>query len=432
MKKRLAAVLLAGLASTLFFASPASAHGEKSQEAFLRMRSIAFTDVQFVGGRTLSNGEIQVKQGENVVLKGTARLMNTWPDTLAAGAPRIGYINIATQGPCVEMLERTINGVSAPGRIEITRGNFYTFEMKLMGRRPGRWHVHPSFAVKGAGTVLGPGQWVNVERASGGFSSPVTLYDGKTINMENYGLNVVWGFQIVGFLLGMAWILYWTAGKRNPDGSPKGILGGKRTVTNPAVTLQIPLNDDGVAVGLNSKRDHRAVNIMAIATVIFLLIGWVYQASAYPVKIPQQVVQFEPPKTAIDTAPALAKVDAQTANYNRESRQMVIEVNTTNISDAAIELQEFTTSTLTFAASHGGVVAPAYYLHDMKVSPSGPIQPGQTTKLTLTIDGNSFVEEHLVPTNESQLTVAGLLSFKDSAGKRSFAEIEEPLRPNYH
>jgi methane/ammonia monooxygenase subunit B len=330
------------------------------------------------------------------------------------------------------MLERTINGVSAPGRIEITRGNYYTFEMKLMGRRPGRWHIHPAFAVKGAGTVLGPGQWVHVERSSGGFSSPVTLYDGKKINMENYGLNVVWGFQIVGFLLGMVWVIYWTAGKRNPDGSPKGILGGKRTVTNPAVTLQIPLNDDGVAVGLNSKRDHRAVNIMAIATAIFLLIGWVYQASAYPVKIPQQVVQFEPPKTALDTAPALAKVDAQAATYNRESRQMVIEVNTTNISDSAIELQEFTTSTLTFAALQGAAMAPAYYLHDMKVSPSGTIQPGQTTKLTLTIDGNSFVEEHLVPTNESQLTVAGLLGFKDSAGKRSFAEIEEPLRPNYH
>jgi len=431
MKKRLALILLAGFASTLFLASPASAHGEKSQEAFLRMRSIAWTDVQFAGG-TVKDGEIYLPQGQKMTLQGTARLMDTWPDTLAAGLPRIGYINIATQGPCVEMLARTINGVSAPGRIEITKGNFYHFEMTLMGRRPGRWHIHPAFAVKGAGTVLGPGQWVHVERTSAGFSSPVTLYDGKKINMENYGLNVVWGFQIVGFLLGMVWILYWTAGKRNPDGSPKGILGGKRTVTNPAVTLQIPLNDDGVAVGLNSKRDHRAVNIIAIATAIFLLIGWVYQASAYPVKIPQQVVQFEPPKTDFDTAPTLAKVDAQAAKYDRDSRQMVIEVATTNVSDSPIDLQEFTTSTLTFAASHGSAIAPGYYLHDMKVSPSGSIQPGQTTKLTLTIDGNSFVEEHLVPTSESQLTVAGLLAFKDSAGKRSFAEIEEPLRPNYH
>ena len=101
-----------------------------------------------------------------------------------------------------------------------------------MGRRPGRWHVHPSFAVKGAGTVLGPGQWINVERKSGGFTSPVTLYNGKTINMENYGLNMVWIFQILGFLLGMVWMLYWTAGKRNPDGLRKaGWAGSARSRT---------------------------------------------------------------------------------------------------------------------------------------------------------------------------------------------------------
>ncbi len=419
MTKRLAAVLLLGIASTLVFASPASAHGEKSQEAFLRMRTVAWNDVQFTGGQ-FRDGETYLKQGETVVLKGRARLMDTWPDTLAAGSPEIGYINIATQGPVVMMLERSINGVSAPGRIEVERGNYYEFEMKLMGRRPGRWHVHPSYAVKGAGTVLGPGQWINVERASGGFTSPVKLYNGDTINMENYGLNMVWIFQIVGFLIGIGWMLWWTVPKFH------------RTVTNPAVTLQIPLNDDGVAVGLNSKRDHRVINMFAIGTGIFLLIGWIYQASAYPVKIPQQVVQFEPPKTAVDTAPALAEVNAELANYDRDSRQMVIEVSAKNISDTAIELQDFTTSTLTFKPQGGSAIAPGYYLHDMKVSPSGPIQPGQTTKLTLTIDGNSFVEEHLVPTSESQLTVAGLLSFKDSAGKRSYHEIEEPLRPNYH
>ena len=430
MTKRLAAVLLLGIASTLMFASPASAHGEKSQEAFLRMRTVAWTDVQFVGGQ-FRDGETYIKQGENVVLKGRARLMDTWPDTLAAGSPEIGYINIATQGPAIMMLERTVNGVSTPGRIEVTRGNFYQFEMKMMGRRPGRWHVHPLYAVKGAGSVLGPGQWINVERASGGFTSPVKLYNGDTINMENYGLNVVWIFQIVGFLIGIGWLLYWTAGKRNPDGSPKGILGGKRTVTNPAVTLAIPLNDDGVAVGLNSKRDHRVINMFAIATSIFLLVGWIYQASAYPVKIPQQVVQFAPPETPLDSAPALAKVDPLLADYEPDSRALVFEVNVENISDSPIQLAEFTTSTLTFIPQGGSATAPAGYQHTAQVSPSGAIQPGQTQKLTLKIDGNSFVDEHLVPTSESQLTIAGLMVFKDSTGKESSNEIEEPLRPRF-
>jgi methane/ammonia monooxygenase subunit B len=430
MTKRLTAVLLLGLALMVSFPSVASAHGERSQEAFLRMRTLGWTDVQFTGGK-LTDGETYITQGENITLRGTAKLMKTWPDTLAAGQPEIGYINIATQGPVVMMLERTVNGVSTPGRIEIERGRYYQFEMTLMGRRPGRWHVHPSFAVKGAGTVLGPGQWVNVERKAGGFTSDVTLYNGKTINMENYGLNMVWGFQIFGFLIGMWWILYWTAGRRNPDGSPKGILGGKRTVTNPAVTLQIPLNDDGVAVGLNSKRDHRYVNIIAIFTAIFLLVGWIYQASAYPVKIPQQVVQFEPPPTALDAAPALATVDPKVAAYDPDSQQMTLEVEVTNVHSAPIQLAGFTTSTLTFISSGSTATAPQSYRNEAKVSPSGAIQPGQTTDLTVVLVGDAFVEEHLVPTGESQLTIAGLLIFQDAAGKRGSVEIEEPLRPRY-
>jgi methane/ammonia monooxygenase subunit B len=432
MKKRLAAALILGIASTLVFtASPASAHGEKSQEAFLRMRTIGWTDVSFTGGRTDENGETHLKQGEFITMKGVAKLMDSWPDTLAAGEPRIGYINIATQGPAIMMVERTINGVSTPGRIEIERGKYYQFEMKMMGRRPGRWHVHPLYAVKGAGSVLGPGQWVNVEKAAGGFESPVTLYNGKTINMENYALTEVWVFQVVGFILGMIWILYWTAGKRNPDGTPKSWMGGKRTVTNPAVTLSIPLNDDGVAVGLNSKRDHRAVNMMLVATSIFLLVGWIYQASAYPVKIPQQVVQFAPPATELDSAPQLAKVEPLLADYEPDSRALTMEINVTNISESPITLAEYTTSTLTFIPAGGTATVPQGYQQTMQVSPSGAIQPGQTQKLTFKIDGNSLVEEHLVPTSESQLTMAGLVVFKDASGKESSNEIEEPLRPRF-
>src|SRR5260370_19348907 len=123
MTKRLAALLALGMAPPVAFASPASAHGERSQEAFLRMRTIGWTDVVFDGGNRDANGDIVIAQGEKFTIKGVARLMNTWPDTLAKGLPRIGYINVATQGPCVEMLARTINGLSTPGRSEITKGH---------------------------------------------------------------------------------------------------------------------------------------------------------------------------------------------------------------------------------------------------------------------------------------------------------------------
>jgi len=160
-------------------------------------------------------------------------------------------------------------------------------------------------------------------------------------------------------------------------------------------------------------------------------VGWIYQASAYPVKIPQQVVQFTPPPTAQDTAPALATVDPQTAAFDPDSKQLTLEVTATNVASGPVDFVEFTTSTLTFVPAGSTAIAPAAYSHQVKVSPSGTLQPGQTTKLTLTLDGKAFEEQHLVPVGESQLTIAGLMVFKDSAGKRASVEIEEPLRPRY-
>jgi Monooxygenase subunit B protein. len=428
MKKLLAGALL-GLTAIGLAAPAAYAHGERSQEAFLRMRTVAWQDVVFTGGERDAEGDIVIAQGEKVVLKGVAKLMNSWPDTLAAGSPDIGYINIATQGPVVGMLERTVNGVSTPGRIEVARGNYYAFEMTLMGRRTGRWHVHPSFAVKGAGTVLGPGAWVEVKKAAGGFTSPVKLYNGETINIENYGLGFVWSWQVLGFIMGMIWMIWWTGGSQiGPAIGPKW----HRTVTNPAVTLAIPLNDDGVAVGLNKKVDHRFCNVMAIVMGLMMLGAWVYQASAYPVKIPQQVVQFEPPKTELDAAVPLAEINPQRASLDRATRELTVNVDVTNVSDGPIQIKEFLTSTLTFVNSGVGTAAgEAAYRDEMTVSPAGPIAPGQKVSLSMVMSGERFDREHLLPLGESQLTIAGLLRFQDAAGNTASAELEEPLQPNF-
>jgi methane/ammonia monooxygenase subunit B len=423
MIKRLALLMLLGMATTVAYASPASAHGERSQEAFLRMRTIGWTDVVFSGGQRNDQGDIVIAQGERFTIKGVAKLMNAWPDTLAKGLPRIGYINIATQGPCVGMLERKVNGVSTPSRIEITKGNYYSFEETLMGRRVGRWHVHPTFAVKGAGTLLGPGQWIRVTPHA--FSSPVKLYNGETINLENYHLVSVWTLQVIGFLLGMIWIFWWTWWGKTAKGNPR------RTVTNPAVTLAIPLNDDGIAVGLNTKKDHRVVNIIALATALFLLIGWIWQASAFPVKIPQQVVEYEPPKTDLDTAPALATADARSAKYDYQAKVLRLVVETKNVSSNPIQLSQFVTSTLTFNNPAVSNTPSGPYSDAMKLSPSGTIQPGQTTTLVFDLPGSRFDDEHLLPTGESQLIISGLMVFKDAGGQKSSAEIEEPLQPHY-
>src|SRR5437762_3226732 len=150
---RIALSLLLAVGGLLATAAVASAHGENSQEGFLRMETVAFSNVQF--------SKDTIKQGEDVTITGRAALLNTWPRTL--GEPDTGFVNVTAPGPVLLMKDRTVNGMSAPGAIFVKKGNAYDFKLTLVGRDRGRWHVHPAFAVPGSGTLIGPGQWITVQ-----------------------------------------------------------------------------------------------------------------------------------------------------------------------------------------------------------------------------------------------------------------------------
>jgi methane/ammonia monooxygenase subunit B len=406
MRRRIHRVLCAAVVAGALLvgsAPAASAHGERAQEAFLRMRTVAWIDTTF--SRTT------VRQGETFTITGTAKILDAWPTRLAAGNPNTGFMGIIAPGPVVLLKERTINGVSVPTRIDIRRGGIYEFSMTVAGRRPGRWHVHPSFSVKGAGTLLGPGQWITVEENPDGFSNPVQLVGGSTVNLENYQLTPVWIWLILTFLIGMAWMIYWTV--------------PKRTVTNLAVTSQIPLNTDGMEYGLITKKDHRNMNLFLLGTILLLAVGWVWQAAAFPVKIPQQVIQFAPPEPAIASAPVLAEAAVGRATYDSGTGTMTIETDVTNRSDQPINLTQFTTTTLKFTA--GGAAGPG----TVQVSPSPTIQPGSApTKLTLTMKDPAWEAEHLVPIGESQLLISGVLVF-EAGGEKNYTELEANLQPRF-
>jgi methane/ammonia monooxygenase subunit B len=402
-RRLLWAVLLAG-ALVVSITPAAHAHGEKSQEAFLRMRSIGWVDVKF--------SQDHVKQGETFTISGTAKILDAWPTNLSKGAPNTGFISAIAPGPVVIVKERSINGVSAPSRIDIRKGAIYEFTMTVAGRRPGTWHVHPSFSVKGAGTLLGPGMWITVDKNPAGYSNPVTLDSGKTINLENYQLPFTWIWLLITFVIGVAWMIYWTV--------------PKRTVTNLAVTSQIPINTDGMEYGLITKRDHRNMNWFAIGTALLLVVGWVYQAAQFPTKMPQQVVQFAPPEPAVASAPQFAKATGATAAYDSGSKTLTMDVNVTNTGDKAITLKEFTTTSLSFVPESPGPLQ-----RQMSVAPAANIEPGTTTKLTLTIRDPVWQDEHLLPIGESQLEVTGILVFDDADGARNLTEVQANLQPRF-
>jgi methane/ammonia monooxygenase subunit B len=402
----LSALLAGALVVTL--APAAQAHGERAQEAFLRMRTVSWVDVNFSSDH--------VRQGETFTITGTAKILDAWPTNLAKGNPNTAFMGIIAPGPVVMLKERTINGVSIPTRIDAKKGDIYEFSMTVAGRRVGRWHIHPSLAVKGAGTLLGPGKWITVEKNPDGYKNDVTLVKaggapGGTVNLENYQLTFTWIWLVITFLIGLGWMIYWTV--------------PKRTVTNLAVTSQIPLNTDGMDYGLITKRDHRNMNWFALGTALLLAIGWIWQAVAFPTKMPQQIFQFAPPTPAVAATSALGVAGLGEARYDPGSKTLTMDVDITNHGTAPMDLQEFTTSTLTFAPG----LAPGENTGGLTATPSGSVAPGQTAKLSIAMQGSAWEDEKLIPVNESSQMITGILLFQTADGKKVLTEVEANLQP---
>jgi methane/ammonia monooxygenase subunit B len=406
-RRYLLSALLAGML-VVTLAPAAQAHGERAQEAFLRMRTVSWVDVTYSTDR--------VRQGETFTITGTAKILEAWPTNLAKGNPNTAFLGIIAPGPVVILKERTINGASVPTRIDAKKGDIYEFSMTVAGRRVGRWHVHPSLSVKGAGTLLGPGAWITVEENPDGFRNDVTLVEaggnpGGTINLENYQLSFTWIWLVITFLIGLAWMIYWTV--------------PKRTVTNLAVTSQIPLNTDGMEYGLITKKDHRNMNWFALGTALLLLAGWIWQAVAFPTKMPQQIFQFAPPTPAVAANNALGVAGVAAARYDTGSKTLTMDVDITNNGTTPMELQQFTTSTLKFAPGQ----APSETGGGLVATPAASVAPGATTKLSLAMQGPGWEDEKLIPINESSQVITGILVFQTGDGKKVLTEVEANLQP---
>jgi methane/ammonia monooxygenase subunit B len=400
MKRRVSLLSSIVLAMLLLVSLPglASAHGERAQEAFLKQQTTAWFDVKF--------STEKVKQGEPLVITGTVKILETWPKTLAE--PSVGFIGVTAPGPVMYMKERTVNGDPVPGSVYVKKGGVYEFRIVVEGRQPGRWHIHPIIAVEGAGSMIGPGQWIDVE-AVPGFTKTVQLMDGQTINIETYGKWFVILLSVVGFAMGVWWMLYWTV--------------RKRTVTRLAVTNQLELNDDGSSVGLITRKDHKFVNLVAAITVFFLVAGWGYAAYAYPTRIPQQVIRFEPPAAAQPAQFVQAK--GVGATFDPDTHELVVEVQVTNQGKAPVQIQSYTTSYLTFANQ---AVTKENTGHVLTV-PDGVVAPGQTKKIKLVMMDHTWIQDRMIPIHEPQMTVAGVLTFVDQSGTINRVTINASMVP---
>ena len=390
----------------LMMPSNVFAHGEAGDEPFLKDLTTAFYDVM------ISPSVIHV--GEPVTITGTVRVLDTWPYTL--DPPQTGYITPVVPGPVFVLQDRTVNGHQAPGSFFVERNGVYQFKMVILGREPGRWHVHPGIAIQGTGTLIGPGEWVDVQPSATKFTFPLTLLDGQTINLEKYEGGFVWWWSFVGFLIGVAWMLYWTL--------------TKRTVTNLAVTTQIGVNEEAADIGLITPRDHMWMNVFAGVTIALLIVGWFYAAVRYPVRLPQQTAWFTPPPLALDDK--LAEVQPEGASWNDGTDTLIMKVQAKNISTYPITVKEFIMAMTTFVnggAEEQAAAGPHDFVGQLEVEPNTPIAPGETKELTLKITNPVLSDERLIPTRDPQQFIAGLLRFQNANGREQFVVARVSVVP---
>jgi methane/ammonia monooxygenase subunit B len=400
--------LLGAAAMTGLRTTSVSAHGEIAQEGFVRMEAVGWWDVKF--------SRSDLVQNDNMVISGTTKLLETWPSNMSNGNPEICYLTVVEPGARFVLVDRRINGMESPQSFFCSKGSVYNFSMTLRARDPGNWHVHPALAVKESGTLIGPGQYINISSSPSGFSFPITLLNGQNIDVEGYGTWLVLGFSAITLVLGMWWMLYWTV--------PGGI---KRTITRLRVANELPLNQDGgPAVGIITRRDHRQMAYITGATVVLVGAGFLWASSHYAGNIPLQVQWVKPPAPPVQAQ--LATAQATDAIYDPASDTLKIETTVTNTSKSPVTVSAFRTGNLTFLNPLAGLPH-GDYEYQMKVSPEGTIEPGQTEKVAISLPGGVLRQQELLPLGQAQYVVAGVLELTDADGNRNFDTINTSLNP---
>jgi methane/ammonia monooxygenase subunit B len=405
MDKKFLTVLIALPLFVTASVSDVFAHGEAGDQPFLKNMTTAFYDV------SVSPTEVEI--GQPVTVTGKVKVLETWPQTLKA--PDLAAVVPVVPGPVFAMKDRTINGQPAVGSFFAEKGGIYEFKMTLLGKEPGKWHVHPGIAISGTGTLVGPGDWVTVKN-TGKFEFPVTLLNGQTVELGTYGGQFVWWWSFVGFLLGMAWMVYWTF--------------TKRTVTNLAVTMQLPVNDDAPDIGLITPRDHMWMNIIAGLTVLLLIIGWTYAATSYPVRWPQQTDWIRP--AHISSGPMMAEVSTKGATYDDATDTLVMKVQVKNVADSAISVNRMIVGPATFVKGgeqEQAKAGPREFVGALQVQPNESIAPGDTKELTLTVESKIFSTVRLIPIRDPQQFAAAVIQFQNAQGGQQLVTVRSNVVP---
>jgi methane/ammonia monooxygenase subunit B len=398
--------LLITITAAMFYTPTASAHGEKSQAAFMRMRTIHWFDLNW------SKEEVAVN--DTMTISGKFLVFSGWPETV--DKPEISFLNIGIPGPVFIRAGSWIGGQLVPRSASLELGETYEFKVLLKARRPGDWHVHTMMNVKGGGPIIGPGKWVTVTGSMSDFRNPITTLTGETIDLETYNLGNTYFWHAFWYGLGLLWMAYWC---RKPVFVPRLI----------AV-------EAGKADSLITGTDRKVALGFAAGTIAIVAMSMSSTNEQYPVTTPLQAGLLRGIKSIELPATSVA-VKVEDATYRVPGRAMQMTLTVTNNGDSSVRLGEFNTAGVRFldaAVSQDETGYPDDLLAEegLTVSDNSPLAPGQSRTIQVTASDAAWEVYRLADLiYDPDSRFAGLLFFYDESGNRQMITIDAPLIPTF-
>mgnify|MGYP003521205147 FL=1 len=399
-----AAIGAASLALTLGAdVKTASAHGERSQEPFLRMRSIQWYDMKWQPKVT--------KVNDIATMTGKFHLAEDWPR--AVGKPGRAFFNVGSPSPVFVRLSTKLNGhpTFISGPLEI--GRDYEFEVKLKARIPGRHHMHAMVNVKDAGPIAGPASWMNISGSWDDFTNPITTLTGKNIDLEtfNFSNGICWHLVWLG--LGCFWIGYFVA----------------KPMFLPRSRVLLAYGDEL----LTSPTDRKVGLVVAILTCAIVWGGYRYTETVHPYTVPIQAGESKVEPLPIAPNPVAIKVTH--ANYDVPGRALRVTMEITNNGDSPVSIGEFTTAGVRFVNKLGQTHLDPDYPRELvatglSMDDDRAVQPGETREVKMEAkDALWEVQRLMALLGDPESRFGGLLMTWDESGTRYINSIAGAVIP---
>ncbi len=398
--------LLVTVTAAMFYTPTASAHGEKSQAAFMRMRTIHWFDL------TWTKDEVAVN--DTVVIKGKFHVFAGWPDSV--DKPDTSFLNIGIPGPVFIRAGSWIGGQLVPRSVALELGETYDFKVLLKARRPGDWHVHTMMNVEGGGPIIGPGKWVTITGSMADFVNPIVTLTGQTIDLETFNIENIYFWHAFWYAIGCAWMWYWA----------KGPLFIPRQLAVAA----------GKADTLISPTDKKVGIAFAVGTIALVAVLMGTTNDKYPVTTPLQAGTMRGIQSLV-MPESTVSVTVDDATYRVPGRAMQMSLTVTNNGDSPVRLGEFMTASVRFLdpdvlEDETGYPDDLLAEEGLSVSDNSPLAPGETRSMNVTASDAAWEVYRLADLiYDPDSRFAGLLFFFDADGNRILTMVDAPLIPSF-